>query len=416
MALSPIRTFLQDLRSHQKTAFQTSTLFGSKLGLIALGLLIKGIQTRALSPESYGYYAFFVTVTAFTALFFRFGYFSSLKVLLANNKDPDRERSYYGLGIITGIIISILYILFLILISYFIDDWFQVKIGAMLRILSPLCLVFPLQHLLTNMAIGSNKVQHSAWFDIGAKLLFVIPLAILFFLENLTLYQILWLNMLSAMIAMIIIFLRFRPSFQNLKECYLDLCKKQREYGRYFFTGNLANQATFKLDGIVISYFLNTTLLGYYTLASIICSPMVLLSQSLTASLFKNFATRDRIPKKLFVYNMLWLGLCILFLALLSGILVKLLFGAEYSIVAKYIFPLSVAYLFQGLYQPFSFLAVKSRGKEIRNVALLESAINVAGYFSLIFIFGIYGVILTSILAKLMHFLGLYYYYQKDYK
>jgi len=413
MASFSLKNLLTDFKQHRSTVHQIATLFGSKIGVIGLGLLIKAIQTRALTPDLYGLYAFFITLTAFTALFFRFGYFTSLKVLLANNQNVRKEKEYLGLGVLFGLLIGSGYVLFLAILSFFINDWFAIEFGSILLALSPLCIVYPLQHLLQDLSVGTNKVNKLASYDIGSKLLFLMPLSVIFLLGNLSLEQILWYNVSAATVSMVIVFISFRPRFTHLSARYKALKAKQKSYGRHYYLGNVANQSTFKIDELLVSYFINTTQLGFYSLANMICSPMVLMSQSLTNALFRDFASKTRIPRKVFVYNTLWLTLCILVLFLLSELIVSLFFDEGYSVVSKYILPLSIAYFFQGLYQPFSFLNAKSWGKAVRNVSLVESVINVAGNFTLILFYGVYGVIITSILAKLVHFLGLAYYYRQ---
>ena len=74
------------------------------------------------------------------------------------------------------------------------------------------------------------------------------------------------------------------------------------------------------------------------------------------------------------------------------------------------------------MYAPFSFLAVKSKGKELRNVAYAEAMVNVIGNLLLIptaiIIMGskedgVFGAIIASILSRFTHFVGLWYYYNK---
>lgn len=401
------------LRQHRNLLWQGSTLFGAKMGVIGLGVLIKAIQTRALSPELYGYYAFFATLTAFTALFFRFGYFTSLKVLLANNKVKEKEQEFFGLGLIAGLLIGLAYAVFLFVISFGIDPLFGVELGGTLRSLAPLCLVFPMQHLLQDLTIGSNQVNKLAGYDVSAKALFLLPLASLFWWDAVTLTNVLWLNLSTAVLAMSVVFWLLKPRFTRLSRRFKELRFKQRNYGIHYYTGNLANQSTFKLDELLISYYINTTQLGFYSLANFICSPMVFLSQAFTNALFKEFAHRDHLPFKLLLFNALWLITALVGLVFLSDWLVRLFFGPEYQIVAHYVMFLAVAHLFQGLYQPFAFLSAKSWGKAVRNVSILESVINVVGSIVLIIMFGIYGALITSIVAKLTHFLGLWYYYRQ---
>ncbi len=413
MPNSLLKTFIADFKRNKDTIFQTSTLFGSKIGVIGLGLLIKAIQTRALTPELYGLYSFFATITGFTVLFFRFGYFASLKVLLANNNDQQKEKEFFGIGVLVGSLIGLAYGIFIFIISFFINDVFDIEFGAQLRALAPLCIIFPLQHLLEDLTIGSNRVNQLASFNLGSKVLFILPLITIFLIGELTLKQVLWFNLVSSALALFYVLMRLNPAFTNFKSRYKELSDKHQSYGKHYYLGNVANQSTYKLDELAISLFINTTQLGFYHLANIVCTPLVMMSQALTSAMFKRFASEERIPQKVFIYNTIWLILSWGILITISSFLVSLIFGSEYSVVAKFIILLSVAYLLQGLYQPFTFLAVKSKGKAIRNVAWGESIINVVGNFTLIFIFGIYGVILTSILAKLFHAIGLYYYYRK---
>ena len=148
-------------------------------------------------------------------------------------------------------------------------------------------------------------------------------------------------------------------------------------------------------------------------MTSIICSPMTFLSRAFVNSIFKKLALKDRIPIRVFVYNTLWLILCVLFLYFSADFIVSTLFGSDYLKVSSYILPLSVAFLFQGMYAPFSFLAVKSKGKELRNVAYLEASVNVIGNIILVPIYLVEGAIYASIFSRFIHFIGLWYYYNK---
>lgn len=404
---------LSDIRSNKKVAWQTAALFGSQLVVVILGFAIKGIQTRGLGPEEYGLYAFFGTVTGILAIFYRFGHYNSIKVLLAENDHPRKEREYFGLGLLISLGVGLLFALTIFVFSYAINGFFSVEYGNIFRTFAPLTLVFPLHFMIGDLSIGSNRIYPSALVDVAAKSLFLIPLFIIYQQGQLVLSEVIFLNLLTLFIAIVTVFIWLKPSFQNLSEHFKTLRRKNREYGWYFYFGSVTNQTTFRLDEVFISAFINTTQLGFYTLASIICTPMVMLSKALSSSMFKRFASSKCIPPKIFVYNYIWLGACVVGLFFLAEFIVATLFGSEYATVAEYVVLLSLAYFFQGAYQPFNFLAAKSKGKEIRNVAFIEAATNVIGNIILIWLMGIYGVILASIIARLVHFSGLWYYYQQ---
>ena len=391
----------------------TAILFSSQILVLIIGLGIKTIQVRALTTYEYGLLALFGSITSFIVLFFHYASFSSLKVLLANNKDTKKEKEYFGLGIIIALVIGVLFSLLLFYISFFVDDFLQVEIGGIIRLLAPFCFILPFQFLISEIAIGASKLKSLAVFHLFSKGLFIFSLFILWKGSGLNVPLIVLLNLLSWFVATTAVLLGLKPSFKNIKENLRLVNTKNKSFGLSYYYGAIVNQSTFKLDELFITYFVNITQLGFYTLASIICSPMTFLSRAFVNSIFKKLALKDRIPIRVFVYNTLWLGFCVLFLYLSSDFIVSRLFGEEYMQVSVYILPLSIAFLFQGMYAPFSFLTVKSKGRELRNVAYLEAFVNIVGNIILVPILLVEGAIYASILARFTHFVGLWYYYDK---
>lgn len=403
----------EDMRKNPRIIRHTLALFAAQIAVILVGFLIKGIQTRALGPETYGLYAFFGTVTGILAIVFRFGHYNSIKVLLAENKDPEKERQYFGLGLLSAIAIGFIYALTIFLVSFLIDYRFGPDYGQIFRVFAAFTIVYPMQFMISDLSVGSNRIYPSAVMEAGSKLLYLIPLYILFSQGSLDLYQVIFLNLITGLVAVIAVFIWLRPSFEHLDRLYAVLKQKNKEYGWHFYLGIVSNQTTYRLDEVFIATIINTTQLGFYSLAGIICSPMVMLSRAFSQSMFRRFAHSAKIPAKLFVYNTLWLLLAIAAVYLLAGPVVHFLFGEAFAPVADYAFWLSFAYFFQGAYQPFTFLSAKSQGRELRNVAFAEAVVNVLGNLILIWFYGIYGVIAASILARFVQFSGLFYYYRK---
>jgi O-antigen/teichoic acid export membrane protein len=398
---------------NSKAGKQTLILFGSQIAMVIIGFGIKTIQTRFLGSEGYGLYAFFGSFTAFTVLFFRFGFYSSLQVLLAENKNYQKEQELFALGFILNLIIGVFYALFIWCFSFYIDSIFQTQIGDILRILSPLAIIIPTRSLISAMTIGSNRVHILPIYDNAAKVLFLLTLILFAFTDSLTVYMTVSFNLLTLLISFGIIYRQFNPQFKNISSHMRVLWKKNKEFGFNFYLGSTANQSTFKLDEIAISYFINTTVNGFYSLANVIASPMIMGSQALSNSLFKDFSHQKRIPRKVFIYNTLWLILSIAILYISADWVVTFLFSPEFKDVSTYAIGISIAFFFQGLYQPFNFLSAKSQGKAVRNVALTEASINLIGNLILIPMIGVLGAIYTSIFAKFIHLLGKIYYYNK---
>ena len=403
----------KDLLFHKKEVGNTAILFSTQILVLIIGLGIKTIQVRALNPQEYGLLALFGTITAVLVLFFHYASFSSLKVILANNEDKQKEKEFIGLGIQIAGILGILFSIVVFLFNFFIDNLLDVEIGNLLKILAPFCFILPFQFFISEIAIGANKLKSLSLFHLFSRLLFISSLFVLWKGTHLNIQLIIILNLLSWLVSTIVILISFKPIFSNRRKNIKLVKEKNRSFGFSYYLGAIVNQSTYKLDEIFITYFVNITQLGFYTLASIICSPMTFLSRAFVNSIFKKLALKDRIPMRVFVYNTLWLAFCVLFLYISADFIVNTLFGADYLKVSSYILPLSIAFLFQGMYAPFSFLAIKSKGKELRNVAYLEASVNVIGNIILVPIYLVEGAIYASIFSRFTHFIGLWYYYNK---
>ena len=97
--------FKKDLTG--KTGRQTSTLYIAQIIALFLGVFVGIINTRTLGPEGYGILAFFFTITSFTVLFFRFGFFSASGLLIAQAKEERKERELTGASVIVAFFIGI---------------------------------------------------------------------------------------------------------------------------------------------------------------------------------------------------------------------------------------------------------------------------------------------------------------------
>jgi len=392
---------------------QSLSLFGSSLILVAIGFAIKFIQTRALGDIDYGEYAFFASLTTFLILFFRFGLYSSLQTLWAHNYNVIREKKLLGVGYIISLVNGILMAMTIWLAGFIVNDLFNTGIGEYLQLLAPLTFIFPFELLIASYSTGTNKIKIYAIAKFAPKLIFLAALLYFHFYSRLTLSSTILLNLVSTIAYSLILLIRLKPDFSDLKSTFSLVWMKNKKYGFHEYTGSVIGQATYQMDQLFISAFINTTQLGFYSLAVLICTPMIMLSQAVARSIFRSYSSRETIPKKIIKYNFYWLAFCVVFLYFTSEFIVTLIFGDAFLVTAEYILPLSVAFFVHGLYIPYSFLEAKSKGKELRNAKIVEAVVNIVGNIILIPILFVYGAIITSIFAKLVHFIMIRRYYMK---
>jgi len=403
--------------SKTKTAKQTGILYGSQILVMALGLITAPIVTRALGPEKYGVLAFILAIIGFISLFFEFGFFSAGARLLAVSKNKKRDQELIGALTLITVGISISFFLALFIFSFFIDSIFHTSAGNILRVISILATVFPFQYMLQQVCQGTNEIKKMATANIIPKLWYLSGLLIVICFFKLNILITLVLSFTGIIIATTLIIQRLKPRFNNLKKNIKLIWKETKEYGFYVYCGRVVAVSTYQLDKIFISYFVNTLWVGFYSLAMVITSPMALLSRALSTSLFKNFASRNRIPRKVILFNLLWLTSCVIGLVFLGKHIVVILFSNEYLPVVPLILPLALAGFFQGMYQPYNmFLGAHREGKWLRNTAFTVAGINIIGNIALIPLLGALGAAYASLISMLIAFITYYSIYIKTIK
>ncbi len=412
---NPINGFIK--LSKTKTAKQTGILYGSRIAVMVFGLIITPILTRTLGPEKYGILAFVLAIITFIALFFEFGFFSAGARLLAVSKNKKEDQELIGtLTLITvGISLSFFFVIFIF--SFFIDSIFHTFAGNILRSVSILAAILPFQYMLQQVCQGTNEIRKMALANVTPKLWYLASLLIVVSFFKLNVFFALALNLSGVIIAVGLIILSLRPRFDNLKKSIKLMWKETKEYGLHVYCARVTTVSTYQLDKIFISYFVNTLWVGYYNIAIVLTTPMILFSQALSTSLFKGFANRDRIPQKVILFNFLWLASCVIGLVFLGQYIVVILFSNKYISTVPLILPLALAGFFQGMYQAYNvFITTHRKGKWIRNVGLAMSGVNLIGNIILIPLFGAIGAAYASLISMLVAFIAHHSLYIKTIK
>jgi O-antigen/teichoic acid export membrane protein len=282
--------------------------------------------------------------------------------------------------------------IFYFILSYFMDGLFDVEFGSTVRMLCPLTFIFPFHNMVIALTTGSNKIKYHALYNIIFKTIFVLSLVVLYFIGRISVVILIIIYCITHILSVLYIYLMLKPSFQNMKNQFRMLWKKNKEYGIHLYLGQITDQSTTKLGGIFVSYFVNTTALGFFSLANILCMPMVTMSSAISLSLHKKFAFQQKIPNKLFFYNGLWLLFCLFVLVLFGKFLVVLIFSEAFLPTANLLLPLSLASLASGITLPHnSFLGAHGRGHELRNTSIIMSIISLFGNLLLVPSYGAMG-------------------------
>ncbi|MCD6573136.1 MAG: polysaccharide biosynthesis C-terminal domain-containing protein, partial [Thermoplasmata archaeon] len=288
------------------------------------------------------------------------------------------------------------------------------NIGWILRYTSFMLIALPFTFLIPQVGRGMNKIERMSLFNVIPKVVYLLGALMLLKIIQIEPFHFILLNVFSTIIGILVIMHSFHPLFNNIRENLKEIWKKNKEYGFHLYLGQIADQSTYQLDRIFITYFVDTTQLGFYSLAMTITAPMVGLSQALSMSLFKGFVDMERIPKKVIYYNFLWLAACVVGLTIFGRFIVVLLFTEKFLPVVPLIFPLALASFFQGMYQPYNmFLGAKGKGKWMRNISMTQSIFNIVGNLIFIYYWGAMGAAIASAIATFIAYSSHKYYYHK---
>lgn len=389
-------------------------MYASELLALVLGIGTGVLNTRALGPEGYGIFAFFGVITSFSVLFFRFGIFSSTGVLLAQSKDDIQTREFIGASVFLAFLIGLIYSVFIFLISFFIDGWFNVEIGWILRWTSLMLVALPMTLLVPQIGRGINAIYSISAFNILRPLLYLGGAVMILFSVKVEPVHLILVNYITTILALFFIIHAFHPLFSHLRDRIDTIFQKTKEYGFHLYLGQVADQSTQQLNGLLIPLFVNTTQLGFFSLGLMITTPIAGISRALATSMFRDFSEASQIPKKVIYYNAAWLGMCVIGLNVFGGYIIGILFSREFLPAVPLILPLSIAIFFQGMYQPYNmFLATKSLGIEFRNIAIICSIQNLILNLILIRYFGIYGACLALLGSMITWYFSFIVVYRK---
>jgi len=395
-------------------AKQSMILYASQLALACLGLMINIVNTRSLGAFNFGVYSFCLSVLGFTVLFFEFGLFSAGSRLIALCKNEKNTREYIGALLLLSAGVGVLYSLFIFSISFFIDGFFNTNVGWILRVLSPILLIYPFQSSISQICQGKNSIKELSVYTILPSLLYLLSLFFVIIWYKLTPTLSLVLSFLSLVISSLFLIRRLKPLCSSLKGNVRTIFEETKTYGFYVYTSRLMGLSTLYLDKILLSYFINTTSAGFYYLANVMTFPIRQFPTSLATSSFKKFTDVNEIPKRVFLYTILWLTVSCLLLLYLAEPIIMVFFSDNYMPVVPLVFPLTLGAFFNGMLQPYNFfLSAKGKGQYLRNIALLHTITSLAGYLLFIPRYGPFGAAYVNLITLMINYSAHFYYYNK---
>lgn len=398
----------------KKKARQIGSLYTSMVLGIIIGIGVSVINTRLLGPQQYGDLKFLQNLFAFVVTFLTLGVFVSGSRLLALKKNEQIKNQLVGNLLILASAISVVLIIALFIFSFFEGQIFHNELGRIIRIFSPLLFVFPFQLCLQNIMQGDNRIYELSIFRLSPRILYLLAAIAFNYFVPLSLTSALGIQLLALALIILVMIIRFQPKFVNIKKNISIIWEENKTYGFHDYIGTLAGVASASLAGFSISYFIDNTNVGFFSLALTTTMPLTMIPNAVGTTFFKDFANRDSIPKKTTAVTLvLSIGALIFFLLIIKKVIL-LLYSAEYSSVIPLAYLVSIGCIFHGFGDYINrFLGAHGKGKQLRNGAFAVGVSNVLGYILLVYFFGVKGAAITKLISGIIYCGMLYYFYKK---
>ncbi len=400
-----------------KTAKQTIALYFSQIGAMFFGLLFTIANTRLLTKSEFGTLNFYVQLLTLIALIFEFGYFAAGSRLIALEKEFNKEREIIGALYIIGTIISLGYIFVLFIISFFVDNLFNSSIKYLILIGLIPSITFPFQFFIQLIFQGSNEVLKLSLYTLLPRLLYFVFIGFIYLFGFFSLKSSAFMYVFSFFVATIVTVIISKPEFKNFKIQLREIIRETREYGLKVYIGRVTGMIGYQSNVLLIQYFAKEIEVANYSLINFFTTPISVFSRSLCTSLFKGFASLEKIPPRVFKINFVWLTFSSLVYLLIGGFILEFLFSKKYSEAVSLILPMVLANFFMGAFQPYNFfLSAKGKGNYLLKIAGSFSLYTVLLNLILIPYLKGYGAALATLISMLINFLMHYSYYRKTIK
>lgn len=394
---------------------QVILLYSTSLLGVLIGVGVSVLNTRSLSVADYGDVRYVNNVINFVCSLLLFGYFVSGSRLLALSSDRGRSRKIYA-ALIVILCGAIILDMMAMLGCYFVHTkWLNPNVANLFLLAIPVCSAPLLLNFINTSFQGDNRIGAIAWARLFPSLLYLVVGFLIYQMYGASTSMMLLLQNGVAIIIYVLLIASTKPIFQGVRESILDLHKENKQYGFHVYTGSVAAISLSYLVGITLGIFNeDNTLVGFYTLALTITTPLSMLPSIVGTVFFKHFASENKIDRQVLIITLFLSAITLIVFVILIHPLVDILYDETYSSVAGIASFLAIGMTFHGLGDMFNrFLGAHGKGEWLRNGAVLCGFVMVTGNVILVYFWGINGAVLTKILSSAIYTFSMVHYYYR---
>jgi O-antigen/teichoic acid export membrane protein len=330
--------------------------------------------------------------------------------------EADDRREIIGAALLTYLPVGLAFSATVFVLSFWIDDWFNVDAGTAVRVAALPAIAFPFSFVLQQLAQGLDRLHVASIAAVLAQLVLLVLLAIQVGIGDLTTSRALVLRAVGLLVAGVVCAVLLRPLFAHTLRWARLLVRQAREWGFHVFVGRVLSIGTYNMDVLMLGIWTSSSSVGLYVLAGSIATASGFPVVGLANALFGRMARAAAIERRWLVRSVT-IGLpCMLAAWLLADPVIRIFFSDRYAAAADLVFPLALAQLVRGVTGIFNtFLTAHGRGSDLRNAGLVLTVSNITFNFALIPSFAAKGAAWASLLALIANLVAHVVFYRRSF-
>ena len=406
-----------DLESRKESITNTLIYYTALILNIFLGWVLARLNTHYLEVAVYGQFAFFITFVLLGRSLFDFGVFEASSRLMAVEKSGIERSRLLGASLLWAILFALLSVFALFFLGKIVDNIFEVKVGFLCQKFAYGVGLYVLVVHVSRVLRGSGHIKTLAVVSITPRIIYILLLVLIILFAEFTLQATLQMMFWGISFTLVGIWIYLKPSFATLVKQSKRIKEEVKSYGRHLYVSTVWTELLLHADKFIISYFLDSQSMAFYSLAFTLAIPLSFFSTSLATSLFNRFTSADIISPTVIRANLLFVSVTVILFIVLREPLIYYLFSWEYEPTIELLLPLALAFGFSGLSKSYiMFLMANGYGKTVRNISILISTVQIGLSILVVPAYGIYGVAWVTFFVYALDLLLFILAYQRSVK
>ncbi len=371
-------------------------------------LIVFPYLVRVLGFDGFGLYSFILAIIMYGVMFSDYGFdLSATRMISLHSDDKSKINEIFSTVLVIKFAISLIYLFVLTLLVFFVDKFSQngylyyIAYGFVIG-----QLLFPVWFFQ-----GIEKMRYITIINALSKLIFTL-LIFIFVQYKDDLYLVLLFNSLGSIIAgavaLRIAVKKFDISFHCPTKEQIAFYLKD---GWYIFTSRVAVDLYMTSNIIILGFFANNTIVGYYSIVEKIIRAIGSILEPLTRTVFPYLTKVYKESKELFFKRNIQLFFLILSIMLPTALIVfynaswilKIVSGEEPNELVIYLFQIFSFILVFYLYghQFTNMLVTLGKSRILNNIVMIAGGLNITTAPIIIYSFGVVGLVYLNVAIAL---------------